>query len=506
MEPFFSNNNYHPKATVVENGVFSELGRGNWESCTATIVEGLTWSRAPWEIAKAPPGSASKGIQMPMGEVQGGAQISRLEAGSATDLPWAEDGSIDLVITDPPFGGNIFYADLADFFYSWLRRPLGQWYPDYFASPDTNKVQEAIENSAEHPDTRTPQERRAQKDAETPAQEFYREVVTQAWRESWRVLKDGGLLAFTFHHSEDQAWRSVLQSLTDAGFILVATYPIRSDESKGDRAQFGSQKIEYDIIHVCRKRLEDPERVSWARMRRYVKEEMLRLRSLLQHYQQRQISEADVRVILRGKALEFYSRHYGQVYVGTVDEQPVGIAEALIGINAILDEEALQPIDRPPDTAEPLTSLYLRVFKDRTQIPRDELHKLLRGTGANAAQFEERAWTSEENKVASIVPIQVRFQQLRRRRRDETLKSDLDQAHFLIGAAVQGSGAHIQEELNRDTFVLKRSVPDILRWYADREQDRILREAANRALALVDAFLKEGKQAKRGQLTLFEID
>lgn len=504
--PHFSNNNYHPKATVIEAPYFASSGYGRWAGACESALDGLAWATAPWEVAKAPPGSSKKGVQLATGEVVRSDAVDVLAPGSATELAWAKDRSFDLVITDPPFGGNVFYADLADFFYVWVRRPLSRWYPEYFLAPETNKVQEAIENTAEHPDTRTPQERRAARDAETPAQEFYREVLTEAWRESWRVLKDGGTLAFTFHHSEDQAWRGVLQSLFDAGFILVATYPIRSDESKGENAAFGSKKIEYDIIHVCRKRLDDPERVSWARMRRYVKDEMHRLRSLLQHYQQRQISEADVRVILRGKALEFYSRHYGQVYAGTVDEQPVGIAEALIGINAILDEEALEPIDRPPDTAEALTSLYLRIFKDRTQIPRDELHKLLRGTGANAAQFEERGWTSEENKVVSIVSTQARFHQLRRRRRDETLKTDLDQAHFLIGAAVPGSGAHIQEELNRDTFVLKRSVPDILRWYADREQDKTLRDAAARALALVEAFLKDGKQVRRGQLALFETE
>ena len=28
--------------------------------------------------------------------------------------------TFDLVITDPPFGDNIFYSDLSNFFYAWL--------------------------------------------------------------------------------------------------------------------------------------------------------------------------------------------------------------------------------------------------------------------------------------------------------------------------------------------------------------------------------------------------
>ena len=39
------------------------------------------------------------------------------------------------------------------------------------------------------------------------------------------------------------------------GYYLEATYPIRSDETKGE-GEFGSKTIEYDIIHVCRKRTE----------------------------------------------------------------------------------------------------------------------------------------------------------------------------------------------------------------------------------------------------------
>ena len=151
------------------------------------------------------------------------------------------------------------------------------------------------------------------------------------------MLKDGGTLAFSFHHSQDEAWIGVLRSLFDAGLVLVATYPIRSDETKGESGDFGSRKIEYDIIHVCRKRLAEPERVSWASMRRWMKEELARLHGLLQHYQKQDLSEADVRVILRGKALEYYSRHYGAIFTG--EDEPLGIKDALIGINGILEEE-----------------------------------------------------------------------------------------------------------------------------------------------------------------------
>jgi putative DNA methylase len=502
MEPFFSNNNYHPKATVIENGCFTRLGRGNWESCTTAVLDGLTWARKPWEKAEAAENAKAKSVPVPMNDPVDPARVIDLNVGSATDLAYA-DRSFDLVITDPPFGDNIFYADLADFFYVWLRKPLRQWYPDVFATSETNKVQEAITNPAEHPaenpDTVTAEDKRLAR--ETPADEFYRETLTACWAESARVLKDSGLLAFTFHHSQGRAWETVLRSLFDAGFVLESTYPIRGDETKGKDAAFGSRKIEYDIIHVCRKRLDAPKRLDWVRMRRSVRDELLRLRGLLEHYRAQQLSEEDIRVVLRGKALEFYSRHYGEVYVGD-GEEPMTIGAALLGINALLDEDQLSTGERLPDTPEPLTWYYLRVFNGRRSLNRDDLHKLLLSTGASPAQFYERGWIEEDNKVVSAVSPQTRFQAMRKRRRD-AIKSDLDQAHFLIGAAVEKSGVSISDELRRGTFLLKAAVPDILRWYRDGEPDKTLREAAGRALGLVEVWLSEhADKPKDDQLAL----
>jgi hypothetical protein len=164
----------------------------------------------------------------------------------------------------------------------------------------------------------------------------------------------------------------VLEALFDAGFYLEATYPIRSDDTKGEGAKpgtFGSQLIEYDIIHVCRKRLERPTRVSWAKMRREVLQDVRRLQELLEHHAKEGLPAADVQVIRRGKALEYFSRHYGEVYVN--DERRVTVAEALVGINQLIDEETGATKEIPPANAEPLTRQFLRIFDGKSEEHRD---------------------------------------------------------------------------------------------------------------------------------------
>jgi adenine-specific DNA methylase len=514
-EPMFSNANYHPKMHVIENCVFNNLGRGNWQSSSAKCIDALNWSRKPWELVAAENGITKSEKGYPDDPIVSG---NEFYCGSSTDLSNIGDDLFDFVITDPPFGNNLFYADLADFFYVWLRLPLQKWYmglpeEQYFKLERTPHSMEAIDNSVEHPDDREEYEksplilgkhlkhlRELTEDNELqenapnplyrpePSSDFYSQTLSACWAESGRLLKDGGIMAFTFHHNEDRAWIDILKALFDAGYVLVATYPIRSDETKGKNAAFGSRKIEYDIIHVCRKRLEEPQPVSWARMRRWVKSESRQLKELLEHTHGKELPESDLRVILRGKSLEFYSRHYGKVFTG--EGQVLDVRDALLGINQLLDDLLEDTSEtggqHPPDIAEPASRLYLRIFRNREQIPRDELHKTLRGTGISQGDLESRGWIRVEGKVVYVAPISERFDYFTAPGRNrKVIKTDLDQAHFLIGAAFQNSGVKIENELNNPNFRIKKSVDEILKWYQQVGDSSEIHQSARTALQLV---------------------
>src|SRR5262249_46009721 len=53
-------------------------------------------------------------------------------------------GAAALIATDPPYFAQIGYADLSDFFYVWLRRPLRKVHPDLFRTVATPKTDELI--------------------------------------------------------------------------------------------------------------------------------------------------------------------------------------------------------------------------------------------------------------------------------------------------------------------------------------------------------------------------
>jgi len=472
MVPHMSNNNFHPKSAPVENCVFPSLGRGNWTSCIEVLLEGREWASNPWEAVSLEAlkqrnasleglfsGKSAKAFSLdPIGEVV-------IHQGSSTDLTEYETGTFDLVITDPPFGGLLHYSELSDFFYVWLRLVLKDHYPVVFAPEFTPKAMEAVSNRAREPED---------------SDGFYQRLLTQCWRETHRILKPGGLLAFTFHHSEDDPWVAVLESLFDAGFYLEATYPIRSDETKGE-GEFGSKTIEYDIIHVCRKRTEEPKPVSWPRMRREVLADVRQLQSLLTNHASGGLPSADLQVIRRGKALEYFSRHYGKVFKS--DNEIILVKEALVGINQILDEDANHVQDPPPIIAEPITRQFLRIFDGKTEVPRDQMQKFLRGSGIAPDEFEQRGWCTERNKLFTMVEPLGFAREWSGQHRNR-LTSDLDQALVLVGACFENSGINALDILRNVNFKPHPAMKSLIEWLSSHGGAQETRFAALRAQSI----------------------
>jgi hypothetical protein len=493
LVPHMSNNNYHPKSNVVENSVFPVLGRGNWASCTDGINEGREWAAQPWdsvniEALKRRDSALADQLSGKSEKVFPGDPVLdvALYQGSSTDLAQLETGSLDLVITDPPFGGLLHYSELADFFYVWLRLALKGKYPQIFGAEYTPKSLEAVANRAREP--------------EDP-DGFYQRLLTQCWREAHRLLKPSGILAFTFHHSEDEPWVAVLESLFDAGYYLEATYPIRSDETKGD-GEFGSKTIEYDIIHVCRKRTEEPKPVSWGRMRREVMADVRQLQAMLENHAKEGLPAADIQVIRRGKALEYFSRHYGKVYVD--EGRTISVKDALVGINQLIDEDADKGKEPPPVNAEPMTRQFLRTFGPATEMKRDQLQKFLRGTITTPDDFVQRGWCSEVKKVFTRTnPLDFARDWSGKHKRK--LTSDLDQALVLIGACVDGSGINASDTLKNDNFKPHVALKPLLEWLQKNGPDQITRNAASRAVSIFTTW-QASQAPKPLQASLFDDD
>jgi hypothetical protein len=140
--------------------------------------------------------------------------------------------------------------------------------------------------------------------------------------------------------------------------------------------------ISYDLIHICKKR--DPnatvEPRQWAgirqEIRRRAREEIRAIES--RRYGQERLSPADVNIVLIGKCLELYSRHYGAVYHG---ETEVKLHEALKEIRNMVDDlvSRERPLPSELEDIDAESRIYLLALCGHKEIKSDEVHKATRG-------------------------------------------------------------------------------------------------------------------------------
>lgn len=145
-----------------------------------------------------------------------------VRTGSASDLSFLPDGSVDFIFTDPPFGGNINYSEMNILWESWL-------------GTFTDPTAEAIVNKYQGKDI-----------------DAYRSIMLSCLREAHRVLRDGHWMVLLFMNSSQAIWRALKESVERAGFSIdrVSIF----DKQHGTFKHFVSANTAgADLMLHCRK-------------------------------------------------------------------------------------------------------------------------------------------------------------------------------------------------------------------------------------------------------------
>jgi putative DNA methylase len=200
-----------------------------------------------WDFAEANPlqpdiaswGSCLKEVVSNIGDLSFGhpAVASR---GSATNLSFA-DGTMDAVITDPPYYDNVPYANISDFFYVWLKRAVGDLYGEHFAGAGTPKKQEAVADATRHAGSKE------------KARSAYEGMMAQSLAQANRVLKANGQLAVVYAHKTTLGWATLVDALRRAGFVVSEAWPLDTEMVSRLRVM-ESAALASSIFLVARKR------------------------------------------------------------------------------------------------------------------------------------------------------------------------------------------------------------------------------------------------------------
>ncbi len=140
---------------------------------------------------------------------------SALSTGTTAHLNLPDD-SIDYIFTDPPFGENIYYADLNFLVESWHR-------------VQTSTAPEAIVDKA--------------KDKDLPD---YQKLMQRCFEEYERVLKPGRWMTVVFHNSRNAVWNAIQEALQVAGFVVADVRTL--DKQQGSYRQVTSTAVKQDLV------------------------------------------------------------------------------------------------------------------------------------------------------------------------------------------------------------------------------------------------------------------
>ena len=160
------------------------------------------------------------------------------------------DDRFDVICSDPPYYDAIPYSDLMDFFHVWLRRAL------HGLSPETDTAFEAplgpkwdaaandgelIDDAARFGGDRSASKRN------------YEDGMARVFSRLQSALRDDGRLVIVFANKSPDAWETLVSALIRAGFVVVGSWPIRTEMETRQRS-LTSAALASSIWIVCRKR------------------------------------------------------------------------------------------------------------------------------------------------------------------------------------------------------------------------------------------------------------
>ncbi|MER3398920.1 MAG: hypothetical protein C4316_10435 [Chloroflexota bacterium] len=307
---------------------------------------------------------------------------------SANALPYP-DASLDAIITDPPYYDNVPYADLSDFFYVWLKRTVGDLYPEAFRWELTPKDEEAVVNPARFG---------GGKQGEAVARRHYERLMGEAFREMHRVLKPEGIALVMFTHRSTAAWESLIRSLLSAGLYPTASWAVHT-EMETSTHQRGKGAVRSTILMACRKRQQNG--IGWDHQ---IRDELQRVvRERLEHFWQAGLRGADFFISAIGPAVGVFGR-YERVL--RPDGREVDVGDLLDEVRALAADYALERLGRDLGLVDAPTRFYVlwRWAYGGEVLEFDEANKLAKSLGAELDELAERYRLIKRQKETVALP------------------------------------------------------------------------------------------------------
>lgn len=216
-----------------------KIGSGSFRHFVEKYIRAKEYCAQPFEIEN---GKGRKRVVTISGErieadlvrafPKGNQAQAWLSASSAAALR-LPPRSLDGVFTDPPYFDNVQYAELIDFCFAWLRRPLAEDFPE-FRRATTRTADELTGNVTLG-----------------RGLEHFTAGLSEIFQTYAQALKPQAPFVFTYHHNDPGAYVPIVVAILDAGLQCTATLPVAAEMGASLHIAGTSSSV-LDSVFVCR--------------------------------------------------------------------------------------------------------------------------------------------------------------------------------------------------------------------------------------------------------------
>lgn len=379
-----------------------------WHTRTNLITHtfGMQNLRMMWSYVEGNPLSGSTGsykaqLDMILRVIEANSLLNKkvpnVFRSSATSLPFPEN-YFDVVFTDPPYYDNIPYSDLSDYFYVWMKRSIGDLFPDLFTNPLCPREEECIQNDSllrRHTNfTKDELKQFGIKD-----KDYFQTTITKCMTELYRILKNEGIAIIVYAHKTTEGWEVMLNSLIDSGFVITASWPVHTEMKERLKAR-ACAALASSIYMVCRKK-EREKNGFWSEIKTGIRK---KVEKKLEQFWNEGIVGGDFFVSAIGPGMEVFSRYKR---VETYSGEEVSPSELLNYIRSVVIEFVVNRLlkDASPTRIDKESQFYLayRWTYLNNRVEFDDARKLAAAMGIDL----EKLWTGDSfvKKITKYVQV-----------------------------------------------------------------------------------------------------
>ena len=216
-------------------GVYWETSRGSLAPALAMRQPRIVFNLAEINPFEKVRGSIHNNIYNIVKGVEFCARLKTPVACKMQSVTSASNQQYDIIITDPPYGDDVQYGELSEFFYLWMHRVL----KDNILPTRAPLDEDFCVSQGRFGDKKL-------------ASEFFEKGLKKSFVAINSKLKDDGLLAVFFAHSGIEAWNQLLMALRAGGFRVVSSYALHTENMNNPLARNKASFLS-SIVVACRK-------------------------------------------------------------------------------------------------------------------------------------------------------------------------------------------------------------------------------------------------------------